>query len=134
MCSTFEVQEKLLKPKWDTLKKHGGKRKAKKAIPMKNIRKGKWYIAYNCKHLVNERKYAARSAQKPIIQQLREVKGERARKRQQLATIFLFLQQGHPMVEYEAIRSLMQFLGVPKLAQRHWSDCSGWSMAAHIYK
>jgi hypothetical protein len=37
MCSTFEVQEKLLKPKWDTLKKHGGKSKAKKAIPMKNI-------------------------------------------------------------------------------------------------
>jgi hypothetical protein len=107
MCSTFEAQEKLLKPKWDTLKKYGGKRKAKKAIPMKNIQKGQWYIAYNYKHLVNERRYAARSAQKPIIQQLREVKGERARKRQQLATIFHFLQQGRPMVEYEAIRLLM---------------------------
>jgi hypothetical protein len=30
--------------------------------------------------------------------------------------------------------SMKQFLGVPKLAQRHWSYCSGWSMAAHIYK
>jgi hypothetical protein len=68
MCSTFEVQEKLLKPKWDMLKKHGGKRKVKKAILMKKIRKGQWYIAYNYKHLVNKRRYTTRSAQKPIIQ------------------------------------------------------------------
>jgi hypothetical protein len=32
VCTTFEVHEKILQPKWNTLKKHGGKRKAKSAI------------------------------------------------------------------------------------------------------
>jgi hypothetical protein len=42
MCSHFEGKGKILQPKWDTLKKHGGKRKAKQAIPTKGIRKGAW--------------------------------------------------------------------------------------------
>ena len=40
--SKFEHKDKILKPKFDTLKKHGGKRKAKKAIPSKGIRVGQW--------------------------------------------------------------------------------------------
>ena len=42
MCSYFEGKDKILQPKWDTLKKHGGKRKAKQAIPAKGIRKDAW--------------------------------------------------------------------------------------------
>jgi hypothetical protein len=42
ICSEFEHKEKILKPKFDTLKKHGGKRKAKKAIPSKGIRARQW--------------------------------------------------------------------------------------------
>jgi hypothetical protein len=39
---TFETREKILQPKWNTLKKHSGKRKAKHAMPTKGIRKGQW--------------------------------------------------------------------------------------------
>jgi hypothetical protein len=42
MCSYFEGKDKILQPKWDTLKKHGGKHKAKQAIPAKGIRKDAW--------------------------------------------------------------------------------------------
>jgi hypothetical protein len=41
-CMTFETREKILQPKWNTLKKHSGKRKAKHAMPTKGIRKGQW--------------------------------------------------------------------------------------------
>jgi hypothetical protein len=42
-CSEFEVQNKILGPKWDTLRKHGGRRKAKVAIRCKGIKIGNWY-------------------------------------------------------------------------------------------
>ena len=42
ICSDIEHKEKILQPKFDTLKKHGGKRKAKTAIPSRGIRKGQW--------------------------------------------------------------------------------------------
>jgi hypothetical protein len=56
ICSTFEIREKILKPKWDTLKKHGGKRKAKTDLPAIAVVAGQWYIAINYKHLVNQRR------------------------------------------------------------------------------
>jgi hypothetical protein len=55
ICSIFEVREKNLMPKWDTLKKHGGKRKAKCNLPARGVKAGQWYI--DNKHLVNERRY-----------------------------------------------------------------------------
>jgi hypothetical protein len=39
ICSEFERKEKIFQPKFDMLKKHGGKRKAKVGIPSKSIRK-----------------------------------------------------------------------------------------------
>jgi hypothetical protein len=54
ICSTFEIWEKILKPKWDTLKKHDGKWKAKTDLPAIGVVAGQWYIAINCKHLVNQ--------------------------------------------------------------------------------
>jgi hypothetical protein len=56
ICSTFEIREKILRPKWDTLKKHGGKRKSKTNLPVIGVVAGQWYIAINCKHLVNQRR------------------------------------------------------------------------------
>jgi hypothetical protein len=56
ICSAFEIQEKILRPKWDILKKHGGKRKAKTNLPTIGMIAGQWYIAQNCKHLVNQRR------------------------------------------------------------------------------
>jgi hypothetical protein len=132
LCSEFEAQDKILGPKFDTLKKHGGQRKAKKAIPLLKIKRGQWYIATNCRHLINERRHTTRQVQKPISLLLQEVKDERARKRQQMAVIFHLLQQGQPMLEYEAIFPLLRFLQIPKLPLRHWSDNSGWTMAAHM--
>jgi hypothetical protein len=114
VCTTFEVHEKILQPKWDTLKKHGGKRKAKNAIPNKGIWKGQWYTTHNCKHLINERRMASRVVNKPVTVLLQEVKGERARKQKQMAIIFHLLQRGRPMLEYETMRQLLQFLECPK--------------------
>jgi hypothetical protein len=49
-----------------------------------------------------------------------------------MSVIFHLLQQGQSMLEYEAIFPLLQFLQIPKLPLRHWSDNLGWSMAAHM--
>jgi hypothetical protein len=132
ICSTIEGREKILAPKWDTLKKHGGKRKAVKNMHG-GILCGQWYKAVNCKHLRNERKWAARGVAIPVRDQLLELKGERARKRLQMGTIFHLLEQGRPMLEYEALQPLFEFLEVPKIPKRHWSDNAGWTMVEAMY-
>jgi hypothetical protein len=58
-----------------------------------------------------------------------EVAGERARKRQQMGIIFHLLTTGRPMVDYTAMRPLLQFISVPKLSKWHWSDSAGWMLA-----
>jgi hypothetical protein len=131
-CSLFEPREKILGPKWDTLVKHSGWRKSKKDIPSKQVKKGQKYLASGCQYLVNERRFAARQFQKPILQQLQEMKGERSRKKQQMGIIFYLLQHRRPMLEYEAIKPLLQFLECPKIPLRHWSDNSGWTLAGHM--
>jgi hypothetical protein len=50
------------------------------------------YIAYNCKHLINERRYNTKKIQKLVTVLLQEAKGEQARKQQQMAVIFHTLQ------------------------------------------
>ena len=82
------------------------------------IKKGQHYIAKNCKHLWYERLYAARDTV-TMAQQLDVVKGERARKRLQFATILHLPQEGCPMLEYAAIQPLLEFLDVPKLPRQH---------------
>jgi hypothetical protein len=128
----FEAQDKIRGLKWDTLQKHGRRRRAKKAIPVKGIKEGQYYKAHNCRHLVNERLYVAWQVAKPITVLLREIKGERAQKRQQMGTIFHLLAEGRPMIAFEGMRSLLQFLGCPRIPTRHRSDNSGWSMVQHM--
>ena len=60
VCSTISGKPKIIGPKWDTLSKHGGKRKATKNLG-NGVKKGQWYIATNCKHLRFERIFAAQS-------------------------------------------------------------------------
>ena len=60
VCSTIIGKPKLMGPKWDTLSKHNGKRKATKNLG-NGVKKGQWYIAKNCKHLRFERIFAAQS-------------------------------------------------------------------------
>lgn len=131
VCSTITGKPKLLGPKWDTLQKHSGKRKATKNM-IGGIKKGQWYIAKNCKHLRFERMYATRSVV-TVAQQMASVTGERARKRQQFATVLHILQEGRPMLEYQALQPLFTFLGVPKMPKRHWSDGAGWELAECLY-
>ena len=74
VCSEITGKAKILAPKWDTLTKHGGKRKATRNMP-NGVKKGQWFIANNCKHLRYERIYAGRN-HATIAQQLSVVKGE----------------------------------------------------------
>lgn len=41
--------------------------------------------------------------------------------------------QGKPILEYESLDSLFEFLNVPFLPKAHWSDNRGWIMAKFIY-
>jgi hypothetical protein len=77
--------------------------------------------------------YAARSIV-TVAQQMASMKGERARKRQQFATVLHTLQEGRPMLEYEALRPLFTFLGVPHMSMNHWSDSSGWELAECLHQ
>jgi hypothetical protein len=69
----------------------------------------------------------------PIDEAMQEVAGERARKRQQMGIIFHLLTIGRPMVDFTALRPVLQFLSVPKLAKRHWSDSAGWMLAECMF-
>ena len=112
----MEGRPKIFGPKWDTLKKHRSKRKA--TCDMANgIKKDQWFIAKNCKHLRNERTYTARS-QTTVLEQVTILKGERARKQIQFATILHLLQNGRPMLEYTTLHPLFYFLGLPKLPKK----------------
>jgi hypothetical protein len=124
-CSLFGASEKNLGPKWDTLVKHSEWRRAKKDIPSKRVKKGQKYLATSYQHLINECRFAARQFQKPVLQKLQEIKGEQLKKKQQMGVIFHLLQHGRPMLEYEAIKPILQFLECPKIPLRHWSDNSG---------
>ena len=85
-------------------------------------------MAKNCKHLQYERLCAARNYV-TVAKQLATVKGERAWKRLQFATILYLLQEGRPMLEYAALVPLLNFLNVPKLPMRPCSDTAGWALA-----
>jgi hypothetical protein len=71
---------------------------------------------------------------RPINEAVQDMVGEKARKRQQMGVIFHLLSTGRPMMDYSAIRPMLQFLGVPKLAKRHWNDGAGWMLAECIFR
>jgi hypothetical protein len=47
------------------------------------------------------------------------VVGENARKVVQFANVLHLLQQGRPLLEYEALKPLFKFLQVPKINKKH---------------
>jgi len=59
--------------------------------------------------------------------------GEHSRKRVQFATVFHILAEGRPMIEYEFLNSLFNFLQVRHIPKKQWSDNSGWAMAEVLY-
>jgi hypothetical protein len=56
-------REKLLAPKWDTLCKHEGRRRAQANIALEGVKKGDIYFLKSCHHALN---MAAFAAKKPI--------------------------------------------------------------------
>jgi hypothetical protein len=50
------------------------------------------------------------------------VVGEKAQKVVQFFTMFHLLQQGCPMLEYESLRLLFEFLEMPKNNKKHYND------------
>lgn len=131
VCTAIEGRDKILGPKWDTLQKHGGKRKATRDMT-NGTKKGRWYQDLNCKYVKNERIYATRS-RRTVLEQVTAMKGERGRKQIQFATILHLLHEGRPMLEYTALQPLFTFLGVPKLPKKHWSDGAGWELAECLF-
>ena len=119
VCSEFDRKPCIMAPKSDTLWKHDGKRTAKRDLPQFGVKKGEHYIAIQCKHRKNMRLYAA----KPPPSVLEQVNfctiAELRRKRVQFATLFQILQNGRPMLEYEARQGLYKLLGVPDLPGAH---------------
>jgi hypothetical protein len=133
VCSTMEKSDRLMQPKWDTLKKHEGRRKATRNMPAYNVKKGEWYMAKDSKHKKNMALFNAR-APDTVLQQLNQSNRlEREKKKVQFATLFQILADGRPMLEYESRATLYEFLYVPNFPRMHWSDNSGWIMAEFMY-
>jgi hypothetical protein len=55
-----------------------------------------------------------------------DVIGESGRKKQ-LITIFHHLQMRRPMLEYEELKPLFNFLKVLMMPCKHWSNLVGWT-------
>jgi hypothetical protein len=131
-CEAMTRKPVILALKIETLQRHQGKR-----ITIKNmsrgVKKGDKYITKTCMHLKNERTLASTAA-RPIDEAVQVVSGERARKRLQMGVIFHLLKQGCPMLEYATNQPLLQFLNVPKLARRHWSDGAGWVLVECLFE
>lgn len=61
LYSTMEKSDRLMQPKWDTLKKHEGRRKATRNMLAYNVKKGEWYMAKDSKHKKNMALFNARA-------------------------------------------------------------------------
>ncbi len=59
---------------------------------------------------------------------------ENARKVVRFAIVLHLLQQGCPMLEYEALKPLIKFLQVSKNNKKHWSDNSSWTMVEFMHQ
>jgi hypothetical protein len=113
----MEKLDRLTQPKWDTLKKHEGRRKATRNMPAYNVKKGEWYMAKDSKHKKNMALFNAR-APDTVLQQLNQSNRlEREKKKVQFATLFQILADGRPMLEYESRAALYEFLNVPNFLE-----------------
>ncbi len=69
-----------------------------------------------------------------IVEQIQGgVKGEHGKKIK-IATILHLLQQGQPMLEFEALKPLFYFLNVPMMPRNHRNDSIGWVMVKCMHQ
>jgi hypothetical protein len=101
--SAIQGRPKLLLPKWDTVQKHAGHRRAFKDIEGV-CKKGEYYFSSTCVHARNATLYASRGQRTVIeLQRNENFRGDRACKKVQFATVFHVLSEGRPMIEYESM-------------------------------
>jgi hypothetical protein len=62
------------------------------------------------------------------------VVGKKAWKVVQFSNMFHLFQHGRPMLEYESLRLLFEFLAMPKNNKKHWSDSFSWTMAEFMHQ
>jgi hypothetical protein len=51
----------------------------------------------------------------------------------QFASIFLLLNKGKLMTNYESFKVLFDFLTLKKNSKKHWNDSTSWEMANYIH-
>ncbi len=82
-------------------------------MPHLGKKQGEWYVNKKCNHAKNEIAYYKKSHLTIVEQVQGGVKGEHGRKWQQFPIILHLLQQGWPMLEFEALKALFSFLDDP---------------------
>ncbi len=121
ICNEVEGTYKLLFLKWDCFYKHVGCKKVEKNIGI-DVKKGDWYYLKVSKHAKNKKLLAFCSHEFVVAQIVNCFVGKKLQKVVQFATMLQLLQQGCPMLEYEALKLLFQFLQVPKNNKKHWNE------------
>jgi hypothetical protein len=67
-----------------------------------------------CRHAKNQKLFASHGCKSIVIQVAHDVAIKNAKKMVQFATMLHLLQQGHLMLEYEALMPLFKFVRVEK--------------------
>ena len=88
VCSTMEKSDRLMQPKWDTLKKHEGRSKETRNMPAYNVKKCEWYMAKDSKHKKNMTLFNARALDIVLQQVNQSNKLKREKNKVQFATLF----------------------------------------------
>jgi hypothetical protein len=84
-----------------------------------------WYYSKVCKHAKNQNLFNFHNhegievsetelSESVVAQVTNGMARKKVRKLVQFATILHLLQQGHPMLEYEAMKPLLEFITIPK--------------------
>lgn len=102
-------------------------------INKKMVKKGAFYFAGNTSHEKNEKLLLARPPNSVQWQVVNDITLERKQTLVQFTLIFSLMILDHPMTDFEAMRVMLQELGVPNCPTAHWSVDSGWEMADSMF-
>ncbi len=78
-----------------------------------------WYYSKVCKHAKNQNLFNFHNHESVVAQVTNGMARKKVRKIAQFTTISHMLQQGHPMLEYEAMKPLFEFITIPKNNKKH---------------
>jgi hypothetical protein len=78
-----------------------------------------WYYSKVCKHVKNQNLFNFHNHESVVAQVANGMARKKVRKLVQFATILDLLQHGHPMLQYEVMKPLFEFITIPKTNQKH---------------